>query len=185
VINARSEAALAALADDIKREMGVSVTAVVADITTEEGRRVELAAAPQPDIFINDAGGRPPGDLRSVGREAWISTVDANMLTSIFLIRENHRYSSRRIPAVDWMRSEPRPVINGNRLPGATTMARGRCSHPAFFTFRDHSYAERWAYCGSLSFTPLGPRGAILYGIAVSATVVRDKEDEYGDHRDR
>jgi len=46
VINARSEATLAALADDIKREMGVSVTAVVADITTEEGRRAVLAAAP-------------------------------------------------------------------------------------------------------------------------------------------
>jgi NAD(P)-dependent dehydrogenase (short-subunit alcohol dehydrogenase family) len=68
--------------------MGVSVTAVVADITTEEGRRAVLAAAPQPDILINNAGGPPPGDFRGVERDAWISAVDANMLTPIFLIRE-------------------------------------------------------------------------------------------------
>jgi 3-oxoacyl-[acyl-carrier protein] reductase len=87
VINARSEAALSALAEDIKREMGVSVTAVAAGITTEEGRRSVLAAAPQPDILINNTGGPLPGDFRKVERDAWISAVDANMLTPIFLIR--------------------------------------------------------------------------------------------------
>jgi len=87
VINARSEAALSALAEDIKREMGVSVTAVAADITTEKGRRSVLAAAPQPDILINNTGGPLPGDFRKVERDAWISAVDANMLTPIFLIR--------------------------------------------------------------------------------------------------
>ena len=87
VINARSEAALKSLADDIRREMGVSVIAEAANITTEEGRRAVLAAAPNPDILINNAGGPPPGDFRNVERDAWISAVDANMLTPIVLIR--------------------------------------------------------------------------------------------------
>ena len=60
IINARSEAALATLADDFRRETGVSVTAVAAGIASEEGRRVVLAAAPNPDILINNAGGPPP-----------------------------------------------------------------------------------------------------------------------------
>ena len=59
IINARSEAALATLADDFRRETGVSVTAVAAGIASEEGRRVVLAAAPNPDILINNAGGPP------------------------------------------------------------------------------------------------------------------------------
>ena len=46
------------------------------------------AAAPQPDIPINNVGGPPPGEFRSVERDAWISAVGANMLTPIFLIRE-------------------------------------------------------------------------------------------------
>jgi 3-oxoacyl-[acyl-carrier protein] reductase len=87
VVNARSQAALATLADDLRRETGVSVTAVAADITSEEGRRAVLAAAPNPDILINNAGGPPPDDFRNVEREEWISALDANMLTPIFLIR--------------------------------------------------------------------------------------------------
>jgi 3-oxoacyl-[acyl-carrier protein] reductase len=46
-----------------------------------------LAAAPSPDILINNAGGPPPGDFRKVERDDWISAIDANMLTPIFLIR--------------------------------------------------------------------------------------------------
>ena len=57
------------------------------DITTEAGRAAALAACPEPDILINNAGGPPPGDFREWGRDDWIKAVDANMLTPIFLIR--------------------------------------------------------------------------------------------------
>ncbi|MFY9511483.1 MAG: SDR family oxidoreductase, partial [Rubrivivax sp.] len=46
-----------------------------------------LAACPQVDILINNAGGPPPGDFRDWGREAWIKALDANMLTPIELIK--------------------------------------------------------------------------------------------------
>jgi hypothetical protein len=87
-IGARSEAALKTLADDIRRETGVSVTASAADFTSEDGRRAVVAAAPNPDILINKAGGPPPGGFRTVEHEAWVSAVDANMLTPIFQNRE-------------------------------------------------------------------------------------------------
>jgi 3-oxoacyl-[acyl-carrier protein] reductase len=69
------------------RAAGAEVTTVAGDITTEEGRAAALAACPEPDILINNAGGPPPGDFRDWEREDWIRALDANMLTPIFLIR--------------------------------------------------------------------------------------------------
>jgi 3-oxoacyl-[acyl-carrier protein] reductase len=87
VINSRSLDVLAATAEEIAKETGVSVTPVAADITTEEGRRAVLAACPDPDILVNNAGGPPPGDFRDWDREVWIKALDGNMLSAIFMIR--------------------------------------------------------------------------------------------------
>ena len=87
VINARGQAALKAVAEEIRAETGVDFIPVAADITSEAGRQQVLEACPNPDILINNAGGPPPGDFRSVTREDWIRALDANMLTPIFLIR--------------------------------------------------------------------------------------------------
>jgi 3-oxoacyl-[acyl-carrier protein] reductase len=84
---ARTADALEAAADDIRRASGVTVTAVACDITTAEGRAKALAACPQPDILINNAGGPPPGDFRNWTRDDWIAAIDANMLTPIELIK--------------------------------------------------------------------------------------------------
>jgi 3-oxoacyl-[acyl-carrier protein] reductase len=87
VITARTASTLEATAAEIRAETGVTVTAVPGDITTEQGRADALAACPQPDILINNAGGPPAGDFREWERDDWIKALDANMLTPIFLIR--------------------------------------------------------------------------------------------------
>ncbi len=88
VITARGAAALQATAAEIAvASPGVQVVQVVGDITTPEGRAAALAACPQVDILINNAGGPPPGDFRDWDREAWIKALDANMLTPIELIK--------------------------------------------------------------------------------------------------
>jgi 3-oxoacyl-[acyl-carrier protein] reductase len=84
---ARGAEALNATAEEIRRETGVKVAAVAADITTTEGRAAALAACSQPDILVNNAGGPPPGDFREWDREIWIKALDANMLTPIELIK--------------------------------------------------------------------------------------------------
>src|SRR3954463_8565042 len=84
---ARRAEALNATADEIRRETGVKVTVVVADITTPEGRSAALSAIAQPDILVNNAGGPPPGDFREWDRDTWIKAIDANMLTPIELIK--------------------------------------------------------------------------------------------------
>ena len=88
-IVARTAAVLEATAQAL-RQMGgasVTVTAVACDITTAEGRALALAACPNPDILITNAGGPPPGDFRNWQRADWIAALDANMLTPIELIK--------------------------------------------------------------------------------------------------
>lgn len=87
VIVARGAEALEATAQEIRQKTGVTVTAVACDITTPEGRARVLAACPQPDILINNAGGPPPGDFRNWTRDDWIAALDANMLTPIELMK--------------------------------------------------------------------------------------------------
>lgn len=84
---ARGMEALEATADQIRRQSGVKVTTVAADITTPAGRDAVLAACPSPDILVTNAGGPKPGDFRDWTRETWIEALDANMLTPIALIR--------------------------------------------------------------------------------------------------
>ena len=87
VINARSDAPLQDAARRIRDETGVEVIAVAADITQAPGREQVLAAAPQVDILVTNAGGPPPGDFRNFTRDDWIAAIDANMLTPIELIK--------------------------------------------------------------------------------------------------
>src|SRR3954462_9567055 len=87
-MTARGAEALKKTADEIRKaNPGVTVTEVVGDITTSEGRAAALKACPDPDILINNAGGPPPGDFRNWTRDDWIKAVDANMLTPIELIK--------------------------------------------------------------------------------------------------
>ena len=88
VITARGEEALQATARELRGLAGaVEVRAVAGDITTPEGRAAALAACPQVDLLVNNAGGPPPGDFRDWDRDAWIRALDANMLTPIELMK--------------------------------------------------------------------------------------------------
>ncbi len=88
VVTARGAEALEATAAELRKLPGAGeVRTVVGDIATLEGRAAALAACPQVDILINNAGGPPPGDFRDWDRDAWIKAIDANMLTPIELIK--------------------------------------------------------------------------------------------------
>ncbi len=86
-IVARSSGTLEATAQEIRSATGAEVIAVPGDITSEQGRAEALQACPDPDILVNNAGGPPPGDFREWDREAWITALNANMLTPIELIK--------------------------------------------------------------------------------------------------
>ncbi|MEQ1647221.1 MAG: SDR family oxidoreductase [Hyphomicrobiaceae bacterium] len=87
VISARGKEALEVTADEIRKATGVEVTTVVCDVTTDAGRKALLAACPNPDILINNAGGPPPGDFKDFDEAAWRLAVEGNMITPIALIK--------------------------------------------------------------------------------------------------
>lgn len=90
VIVARGAQALDVAATQL-RQLGTTIVAVAADITTSEGREAIWSVAGGPgknfDIVVTNAGGPPPGDFRNWERDDWINAVDANMLTPIELIK--------------------------------------------------------------------------------------------------
>ena len=90
VIVARGAQALVVAATQL-RQLGTTIIAVAADITTSEGREAIWSVAGGPgknfDIVVTNAGGPPPGDFRNWERDDWINAVDANMLTPIELIK--------------------------------------------------------------------------------------------------
>jgi 3-oxoacyl-[acyl-carrier protein] reductase len=87
VIGARGAEALEATAAAIRDRFGVAVTAVAGDVTTEAGRAAVLAACPEPDILVTNAGGPPPGVWSDWSRDDFIKAIDANMLTPIALMQ--------------------------------------------------------------------------------------------------
>ena len=86
-INARGAEALEATAAAIREAYGVSVVTVAADVTSEAGRVALLAACPDPDILVTNAGGPPPGLWSDWSREDFIKAIDANMLTPVALMQ--------------------------------------------------------------------------------------------------
>jgi 3-oxoacyl-[acyl-carrier protein] reductase len=86
-ISARHRDTLELAAEEIAAAGGGAVQALVADITTDEGRSALLEACPAPDILVNNAGGPPPGDFRDWRQEEWFQAVNANMYSAIDMIR--------------------------------------------------------------------------------------------------
>jgi len=88
IMNSRTADMLNASAYRLRDTYGVKVTAVAADITTEDGRKAVLEAADGViDILVNNAGGPPPGDFRNWSMDDWHKALNDNMLTPIELIK--------------------------------------------------------------------------------------------------
>jgi len=86
-IAARHLAKLAETAEEIRKATGSRVTAVVADVTTAEGRAEVLAACANPDILITNSGGPPAGDFRDWSEVEWHQALQNNMITHILLTK--------------------------------------------------------------------------------------------------
>ena len=140
---ARGSAALAATAREIAAATGVAVTPVAADVTTPQGRAAVIAACPAPDILVNNAEGRLPGDFRNWTRDDWIDALDTMMLCHIEMMRltvdgmmargfgriVNIKVAQLKIPA----RAGPpqRRPLRSSDLPPASPARRWRTTSPS------------------------------------------------------
>lgn len=88
---ARSEAALRATAEDIRRRTGVRVVDVVADIATPAGIADVVSAAERElgrvDILVTNAGGPPAGPFETHAPEAWAAALRTNLTSVVELVR--------------------------------------------------------------------------------------------------
>jgi 3-oxoacyl-[acyl-carrier protein] reductase len=87
VVNGRDASALERTAAEIRDAAGAEVVPVAADVATPEGQAALLAAAPAPDILVNNNAGPPFADFRAVDREAMLKGVVGNMVAPIELIQ--------------------------------------------------------------------------------------------------
>lgn len=85
-ISARGEARLMQTAKEL-RSLGVSVTAVCIDHSTDEGRAAILQACPEPDILVGTCSPPPmTPDYRTITREQWQSALDISLLSPVQFI---------------------------------------------------------------------------------------------------
>jgi len=87
VINGRDAARLESVAEEIRRTTGGEIIAVAGDVATRKGQDALIAAAPTPDILVNNNAGPPRKDFRDLDRDAMLAGVVANMVTPIELIQ--------------------------------------------------------------------------------------------------
>lgn len=89
-ITGRDPEQLARTADDIGKLTGRDVGIAAGDVTTPAGREAALAACPEPDILVTNAGGPPLGEFEALDDDAWRLAIEANMLAPLALIRAVH-----------------------------------------------------------------------------------------------
>jgi 3-oxoacyl-[acyl-carrier protein] reductase len=87
-ISARRKERLEKAAQEIADKYGVSVTPVVADSSTEEGRQALFAACPDPDILaITIKPPSPNGNFLQIPAENWRNSVETALIGPVEIMR--------------------------------------------------------------------------------------------------
>ena len=86
LIVARDESKLKQCAGEISASSGTAVDYLSVDLSNPTGRKQLIGKCSNIDILVNNSGGPPVGDYRSLTRDDWIAALDANMLCAIELI---------------------------------------------------------------------------------------------------
>lgn len=90
-ICSRRPDAIEETASDIRRETGVEVVAVTADVSTPEGPTALVHGAVgrfgRLDILVTNAGGPQPGNFTRQDDEAWHRAFELNLMSAVRLVR--------------------------------------------------------------------------------------------------
>ena len=87
VINGRTEADVLQAVDELRAAYPVTVTGVVADATTAEGRDALLRACPEPDIVLLNGEGPSPAMFDSLTEEQWAETAQRSMIAPLLFVQ--------------------------------------------------------------------------------------------------
>ncbi len=87
VINGGTEADVTQAVDELRAAHDVTVTGVVADATTTEGRAALLAACPDPDIVLLTGEGPSPAMFDTLSEEQWAETAQRSMIAPLLFVQ--------------------------------------------------------------------------------------------------
>jgi len=87
VVNGRDPERLEETAAGIRAATGAPVTAVAADLCTEEGRARLVAACPDADILVTNNGGPMPARFEDCDHAMWLAALEQNLLAPALMIR--------------------------------------------------------------------------------------------------
>jgi 3-oxoacyl-[acyl-carrier protein] reductase len=87
VINGRTEADVTQAVDELRAAHDVTVTGVVADATTADGRAALLAACPDPDIVLLNGEGPSPAMFDTLSEEQWVETAQRSMIAPLLFVQ--------------------------------------------------------------------------------------------------
>ena len=96
IVNGRTAGAVEATVESLRQQTGATIRGVVADVGEPAGQQALLDACPEPDILVNNNGGPPLRDFRTLTREQMLDGVVANMMTAIELTQKVIDPMSRR-----------------------------------------------------------------------------------------
>lgn len=84
---ARDAEVLQAAADEIRAKANVNVETCSADLSTSDGQQTVVAAFPDVDLVINNAGSNPAGEIDQIDEETWRDSWDLKVFGYINLCR--------------------------------------------------------------------------------------------------
>ena len=132
VINGRDAARLEATAQELRKIARGDVRMAVGDVTTAEGRAALLAAAPEPDILVNNNGGPAPRAFDDISDTDWLTVVEANMIAPLLLTKAvigpmKQRKFGRIVNITSAMVTTPRPhmTLSSGARGGLTAAMKG------------------------------------------------------------
>lgn len=132
VINGRTEADVTQAVDELRAAHDVTVTGVVADATTADGRAALLAACPDPDIVLLNGEGPSPAMFDTLSEEQWAETAQRSMIAPLLFVQAVlpgmcERGFGRIVAISSAMVKSPNPIMSlshGPRL-GLTGVLKG------------------------------------------------------------
>ena len=84
VVSARGEERLLRACEEVALETGASITPIVCDHSTDEGRGKILAACPDPDILVGTCSPPPfTGDYQTVDNSDWLENLEVTLLSPV------------------------------------------------------------------------------------------------------
>jgi 3-oxoacyl-[acyl-carrier protein] reductase len=132
VINGRTEVDVTTAVDELRAAYDVTVTGVVADATSAEGRTALLAACPAPDIVLLNGEGPSPALFDTLSEEQWAETAQRSMIAPLMFVQSVlpgmcERGFGRIVAISSAMVKSPNPLMSlshGPRL-GLTGVLKG------------------------------------------------------------